>query len=367
MSGVQGTKIYGRMKLETRQILNELKPPVHGSAAREDVLDFSTNTYPVELPDDIMAAMINALGDAGRYPDTDSSLLREKISAIFNITPESIVVGNGTSEIIRLAAFCFGKKAFIPQPTFSEYDYSVLLYGGAVVPARILEENDFLVTEDVLGEMPRDTSVVFLCNPNNPTGRAIPKKAMYSFLEETQGKGIMVVVDEVYFELSDSYSLIENVREFKNLVVLRSLTKAYGLCGLRLGYAAADEKIIELLDKARPPWNVNSVAQKVGALCIGHPYIRAVKEMAEESKKKLKQDLNRFPVKIYPSESNFFLIDVMETRYDSASITKILLDKGVCVRDCASFPHLDKGYIRVGVKTPQMNKILIEKLGEVLE
>lgn len=355
------------MKPKARHTLDKLEPCFHGSTTREGVLDFSTNTYPVSLPDEITAEILKTLDGVGRYPDSESRVLRERISEKYRIAPEGVIVGNGSTELIRLAAFCFGDGvSFIPQPTFGEYEYAVLLYGGGFFSARIPEENDFLLTGEVLAEMPKDTKLVFLCNPNNPTGRAIPENVIYPFLEEAENKGILVVVDEVYFELSDSDTLIEKTREFKNLVVLRSLTKAYSLCGLRLGYAVGDEKIIEILNKARPPWNVNSIAQKAALACLNHPYIREIKRKAHKSKEMLKHGLGKLPLKIIPSETNFFLINIKETGYTAPELTKRLLDDGVYIRDCSSFHYLDENYVRVGVKTPDENNILVEKLEKVL-
>ena len=357
-----------RIRMNRINRLGGLKLCFHGSTTWDGILDFSTNVYPVTMPNNVIAEIVKALDGIDKYPDSESRVLREKISEEYNLTPDCVIAGNGSTELIRLIAFCFGDGiSFIPQPTFSEYEYSILLYGGNVVSSRIPEEKDFLLTEKVLGEMPEDTKLVFLCNPNNPTGRSIPENTMYSFLEEARNRDVLVVVDEVYQELSDSYSLIEKMAEFDNIIVLRSLTKAYGLCGLRLGYAVADEKTMGILDKVRPPWNVNAIAQRAGILCINHPYVRGIKGEVKKSKEILKRALRKFPLTVIPSETNFFLINVRETRYNSSELTELLLAKGVYVRDCSSFPHLDKDYIRVGVKTKEMNEILIEKLGEVLE
>ncbi len=348
--------------------LNGLKPCFHGSITQEGVLDFSTNIYPVSPPDEITAEIVKALDDVGRYPDSESSMLREEISRKYDVLPEGVIVGNGSTELIRFIGFCFGSDgiSFIPQPTFGEYEYSILLYGGRVVSARIPEENNFVLTGEVLGEMPANTGLVFLCNPNNPTGRVIPKNTIYSFLEETNDKDILVVIDEVYYELSDSYSLIEKTAEFENLIVLRSLTKAYGLCGLRIGYAIANKRIIEILDKARPPWNVNVITQKAALACINHHYIKEIEKESKKSKEVLRQELEKFPLRIYPSETNFLLVNIKETGYSSPQFTRLLLNKGIYIRDCSSFPYLDEDYVRIGVKTSRMNEILIEKLEEVL-
>jgi histidinol-phosphate aminotransferase len=347
--------------------LGKLKPCAHGSTTTEGVLDFSTNMYPVTLPAGIAAGLANALGCVGRYPDSESLALKEIISKKYHTSPEQIIAGNGSTELIRLIAFCFGDAvSFIPQPTFGEYGYSVLLSGGSVVSARIPEEEDFLVTKRILDEMPANTKLVFLCNPNNPTGRAIPQDAILAFLEK-RDKDIIVVLDEVYQELSDIKSMTEKTAEYKNLIILKSLTKSYGLCGLRLGYAIADEKIIQTIGKARPPWNVNALAQKAGVLCINHPYLQKTREEAKSAKRFLLRKLGKLPLKTVPSETNFFLINVSETGYASSELARLLLARGVYVRDCSSFPHLDERYIRVGVKTREMNNILIEKLREVLE
>ncbi len=345
-----------------RQILTKLKPCFHGSTTA-NVLDFSTNTYPVRLPDDVVDAIEGSIRDAGRYPESDSKTLREKIADHVGVSPRNIIVGNGSTELIRLISFCFRGNSFIPQPTYSEYEFSNRLYGNNISFSRIREENEFLFDEETL-RVPAGTDLVFLCNPNNPTGRRIPKKLLLPFIE---GLESLLVLDEVYYEISDSYTLAGEVPGFDNLIVLRSLTKSYGLCGLRLGYAVADEEIIKVLDKARPPWNVNAIAQKAAAACIDHPYLKEIKKEARKSKVKLRQGLRKFPLKIYPSETNLVLINIKETGYSSPQLTELLLCKGVYVRDCSTFHHLDENYIRVGVKTPAENKILVEKIGEVLE
>jgi len=349
--------------VKIRDTLKDLDPCKHGSTA-EDVLDFSTNTYPVRLPDDIIEMIEKTIPELGKYPETDSMGLRANIADCINGSPDNVIVGNGVTELIRLISFCFPGNVFIPQPTYGGYEYSSRMYGSRIRVSRIPEEDKFLINHNVL-EFSPDINLIFLCNPNNPTGRAVPKRLLLSFLEEIEDRDILLVLDEAYYEISNSYTLIEKTMEFDNLIVLRSL-KSFELCGLRLGYAIADEKIIEILDRARPPWNVNTIAQNVGSICLNHPYIKEIKKEAVKSKEEMYRELERFPLRIYPSETNFFLINIKDTNYSSSELTELLLDKGVYIRDCSSFRYLDENYIRVGVKTPDENKILIEKFEEVL-
>lgn len=350
--------------IKIRDTLRKLNPCKHGSTNR-DVLDFSTNIYPVTLPDEILAVINKTIPYLWKYPESESMELREKIADHINVSPESIIIGNGTTELIRLISFCFSGDTFIPQPTYSEYEFSSRMCGSKIFSSRIPEEDEFLINEDIL-KFPHDTALIFLCNPNNPTGRIIPKRLLLSFLDKIKDKNIILVLDELYYEISDSYTLIEKTMEFNNLIVLRSLTKSYGLCGLRLGYAVANEKIIEILNKVRAPWNVNIMAQNLCSTCLAHPFFDKIKKEAKKSKEMLRQKLEKFPLRVYPSEANFFLINIKDTPYNSSELTELLLSKGIYIRDCSSFRYLNENYIRIGVKTPDENEILIEKFEEVL-
>lgn len=357
-----------RRRMNSRiERLKALKPARHGSTT-ESVLDFSTNMYPVSLPAEIVNAINSTIARIGDYPDADCTILRDIIAKHFSCSKENVIAGNGCTELIRLISWCLGEgTTFIPQPTFSEYEYSILLYEGDVSTTRISKEDDFLLTENVLKQMPEKTKLVFLCNPNNPTGRVIPEKLLISFLEDLAERNIILVLDEVYYDLSDSYTLVDRAADFENLIVLRSLTKSWGMCGLRLGYAIADNSLIQVLDKARPPWNVNTLAQEAGKLCIGSDYLDNLRQEAGKSKRELEKSLKKMlGFHVYPSEASFFLINIKETGHTSQELADKLLNSGVCVRDCSSFQYLDNDYIRVGVKTSEMNKILIEKLEEVL-
>ncbi|MBU4265717.1 MAG: histidinol-phosphate aminotransferase family protein [Candidatus Altiarchaeales archaeon] len=351
------------MKLKTRSALNKLEQCVHGSTT-QDVLDFSTNTYPVRLPDEIIKVIEETIPQLGKYPETDSRKLREKIADYINGSSDNVIIGNGATELIRLISFCFPGNVFIPEPTYGEYEYSSRMYGSRIFTHRIPQEEEFLINEEIL-KFPSNTNLVFLCNPNNPTGRVIPQNLLLSFLEEIEGSDVLLMLDEAYYDISDSYTLIEKAAEFNNLIVLRSL-KGFGLCGLRLGYAVANERVIEILDRTRPPWNVNAIAQRVGDICLNHPLLEKIRGTAVKSKEGLRKGLGRLPLRVYPSESNFFLINIKDTNYSSSQLTESLLNKGLYVRDCSSFHYLNEDYIRIGVKTPNDNRILIERLEEVL-
>ncbi|PPD58916.1 pyridoxal phosphate-dependent aminotransferase [Dehalogenimonas etheniformans] len=319
-----------------------------------DVLDFSSNSnpYPFKLDFKLEDVVID------HYPDSDSAELRRALAAQNGLMPENVIVGAGSMEIIRLTAqsyFNHGDKVLIFKPTFGEYDTACRIAGAEVVEFWTEEMKGFNLDLDraikVIEHLkPR---AIFICNPNNPTGRYLSIKNVEQMLGAA-GHGL-VVLDEAYIAFTQdpwkSVSLISH----GNLIVVRSMTKDFALAGLRLGYGLACQGIIENLNKVKPPWNVNAIAQKAG-LQATHDveYISRSEGLIRTSRDYLLGELGVLRFKLVPTQTNFFLMKVGKAR----EFRSALMRQGIVVRDCSSFGLPE--YVRIAPRTLPECKKLVE-------
>jgi len=330
-----------------RKIIQE--KVIHGGLVKkyheetgQEMLDFSANInpFPPALHPEYPASCL------GHYPDDSYSLLKEEISRVFHRPPEEITVGNGSIELIRV--FCSsvlepGDRVRIDTPTFGEYELSSRLAGA--VPAGDGEEY----------------RTRFICNPNNPTGKLVRAAELTRDLKECREDGAMLFLDEAFIELADPGQSMSGCRE-PDLFILRSLTKSFAAPGIRFGYGFGDPDLISTMEMVRPPWSVNSFAEKFA--------LESFKNygLLEDSRRKIRAErkwmlhkLAHLPLKIEPPSANFILL------YTGGDVTELclaLLRKGILVRDCHSFGLPDA--IRVAVRTREENIRLIEELDACL-
>jgi threonine-phosphate decarboxylase len=304
------------------------------------VIDFSANLNPfpplvsVDLSPDLLSW----------YPDDQYTTLKECISRKFNRPPDEIAVGNGSIELIRTfchAVLSTGDKVRTGNPTFGEYEFSARLEGA--LPAGIHER----------------AKVRFICNPNNPTGDLLPRSTVLDVKGKMQEE--FLFVDEAFIELADPAQSVVGLRD-QSLFVLRSLTKCFAVPGIRFGYAFGDSELIRKLETIRPPWNVNAFAEQY-ALAAFRSF-----EALEDSRRHiisarrwLEDELSRFSLTIHPSSVNFLLLTFSD---DVRRLCARLLDEGILVRDCHSFCLPNS--IRIAVRTPQENCLLIEAMERCL-
>jgi threonine-phosphate decarboxylase len=352
----------GIEKLVVSRRFRRAARPEHGGDAWRypNVLDFSANVNPLGPSEKVAEAIRRALCEISSYPG-DGAELRSALAERHGLNESCVVLGNGSSELIK--AFCEvflreGDVAVIPEPTFAEYGYFSRLYGARVVEAH----------PEVREVKKSAAKAVFLCNPNNPTGKGTPLERIEELAREAERAGFLLLVDEAYIEFSRLKSASELVSSCKNLVVLRSMTKFYSIPGLRFGYALANPEVADCLRSVLPPWNVNTLAMSA-ALAALHD-----RKFAEESrrylareKRRLLSALERIPaLKVYPSEANFFLINVKNTGMSSREIKLKLAERGLLIRDCSSFPRLGEEHIRVCVRRREENMQLVCALEELL-
>ena len=242
-------------------------------------------------------------------------------------------------------------------PTFGEYEAACRLAGATIT--RYNTMNAARDIDDIIGRMPRG-GCVFACNPNNPTGSLAPKKAMRKMAKAAAEINTLVFLDECFIEMAQTDESLIHDRH-GNLFVLRSLTKSFGLAGVRAGYGIGSKKMIEILDRIKVPWNMSGYAQCIAAKALDDAsHIAKTKKLLKKEYAYLRRRLAKAPgISCYDSDANFILI---RTEEDSKAVQKKLLRKGILVRDCSSFAGLGKNHIRVAVRTRRENRLLAEAL-----
>ena len=332
-----------------RENISKLKPY---SSAKSEFKDFKKNLTFLDANENPYENGWN------RYPDPDQTELKETLSKIKNISIDNMLLGNGSDEILDMIfrVFCEpkGDNVIINIPTFGMY--KVLADVNAVNYNSILLTNDFqLDNESILKQVDQNTKLIFICSPNNPTGNLIKKEDIRNLL--VQLKNVIVVIDEAYIDFSGAESWLREVNNFKNLIVIQTLSKAYGMAGLRLGICYAQTEIIDVLKKIKMPYNVNVLSQRMAITELEKEdeFQQELKEILT-NKEILKNELSNIPFvhEIYPSDSNFLLakVDDANKRYQQ------LLQEQIVVRNRTTEP-LCENCLRFTIGTKEETEKLI--------
>jgi histidinol-phosphate aminotransferase len=326
----------------------------------DSIIKLGSNENPLGPSKKAVAAIKKRAGDVSIYPEDVSSELQQKIAEYVGVDESQVIAGNGSDEILDMAVKMFieaGDEAVIPVPTFSMYRKLVELYSGECVYVPLVKNFTFDI-EKILIQITEGTKLVFICSPNNPTGNIISEVGLRKILNED----VVVILDEAYSEYSTG-SFTQLVNEYKNLIVLRTFSKALGLAGLRVGYGIADSEIIEYMLRIKIPFSVNSLAQKAGIAALeDKEHMQRSVDLVKEEREFITEELSKIEgVRAYPSQANFVFI---ELDAKSEDVVKSLLKRGIIVRDC-SFAGLDN-HIRVTIGTKEENRKFLQNLREVL-
>jgi histidinol-phosphate aminotransferase len=304
--------------------------------------------------------------DVRAYPPPRGSLAVKAISCFLGFNESEISVANGADEIMDLLMKVFvrkGSKVMVVEPSFPMYTFFAQLYGSSAVP--VLLRPDFSLDVDaILKKADKNTRLLFVCSPNNPTGNQFREADIKRLLQEFKG---VVVVDEAYVDFA-SGSVINWVRDYDNLVVLRSFSKAFGLAGLRLGYLVSNRSIVEYVQRVVGPFNVNSVTQQTIALALQNwSYFKQQIKWVVNEREWLMKNLKQIDgVNPYPSDANFILFKVTKANLTSAIVTERMENRKVLVKDRGHLPLLEN-CIRVTVGTRNMNEAFLSALKDSLE
>lgn len=296
-----------------------------------------------------------------RYPDPLQNKIKTIIGEWLNLSSSEIFIGNGSDEAIDLLFRVFCRpgidEILITPPTYGMYEVSAGI--NDVKVKKVLLNSDFqLSSERVLANVSENTKLIFLCSPNNPTGNSLRREEILRILENFDG---VVVLDEAYAHFSSEPPFVDEIRNFLNLVVLQTFSKAWGLAGLRVGTAFANSAIIELLNRVKPPYNVNQIAQEALLEALGKKEeVRRVVDEIIKQRDWLKEQLRKLPfvLKTFPSDANFLLVKTT----DANSIYKYLVEQQIVVRN-RSQVELCENCLRITVGTPEENQALLAALG----
>ena len=331
-----------------------------------DALDFSANVSPLGLPVGVAAAITAALPTADRYPDPLCRELRAKLTTAEGVPAEQILCGNGAADLIfRLVLALRPRRALLPAPTFAEYAAALDTVGCTITRFMLDEVNDFAVTEAFINAVTPEIDLVFLCQPNNPTGQVTPPALVEKMLRRCVACGAVLVVDECFLDFlpaRDELTAKAFLYDTPNLIVLKAFTKLYAMAGVRLGYALCSNAA--LLDKMRAagqPWAVSGLAQAAGVAALQETaYADAVRVLIETQRPRLAAGLRTLGLRVVDGQANYLLFNA------PADFGGKLRRRGAVVRSCANYPGLDATWYRTAVRTEKENAALLKIMREVL-
>ncbi len=357
-----------------RKVVGKMKPYVPGKPIDEvkrelgldDVIKLASNENPLGCSSKAKQAVINSLDAPSLYPDGNCTVLRWALCEKLKINPDQLIFGAGSDELLGMIPQAFlepGEEVLTCTPSFPRYASATQLMGGTFIELP-LNNHTFDLEALANGVTPR-TKIIFIANPNNPTGTIYTQEEQRAFLEKIPPH-VLVVLDEAYYEYVDDSNYPDSLAmlsDFPNCIILRTFSKIYGLASLRVGYGISSPTIISALNRIRSPFNVNTAAQEAAyASLLDEPFVKESYELNQQVKQNLYQTLNQMGLSYIPSQGNFIMMD---TGKPSQMMFEKLLQKGIITRPGFYF-GMDT-YLRVTLGTPaQMNRF-IATLRELLE
>lgn len=353
------------------EAIQQLQPYVPGKPEEtlrrelglDKIIKLASNETPLRLSDAVCERATAALRDIMRYPDGSGFELKRKLADMLGVTPDMITLGNGSNDVLLILAQAFagpGREVLFSQYAFAVYPIAAATVGATAVVVPALDyAHDLIAIQEAITP---HTRLIYLANPNNPTGTAFSDDDFLNFMEMAP-LHCVVVLDEAYFEFGSHRSGIELLREFPNLVVTRTFSKAYGMAGLRLGYSVSSPQIAEILNRVRQPFNVNSVAMAAALAVLDEPgYVEDVVELNAVGFRQLQAGLAALDLPCLPSEANFL---TFRAGPQAGEIYDALLREGVIVRPLAGYDMPE--FLRVSVGLESENARFLSVLGDILQ
>ena len=361
--------------VKARRGILDLAPYIPGKPIEEvqreygltEVVKMASNENPLQTSPRALEAMRAELERVFMYPEGSSPALRAALAAKYRVDPAQIVVGTGGDQVIAMVAEAFvneGEEVIVPVPSFKTFESSTAIMGGRLVGVPVREEGLTLDLSAMLAAVTERTKLIFLCNPNNPTGTIVRRREVESFLERVPGH-CLVVFDEAYFEYADDPDYpdgLDYVRQGRNVMVIRTFSKVYGLAGLRIGYAVGPPEIMNILSRVLPPFPANRVAQ-AGALAAldDEDFVQEVLRVNRQGREYLQTELEKMGMTCFESQANFLFVDVGR---DAAALSAELLPRGFIVRPGGGWGR--PTFFRITIGTMDENKRFIAALRELV-
>lgn len=341
-------------------------------------LDFSVNVNPLGMPPRVQQVLRDSIEYWDRYPDPECRALTRKLGEYHGVGAERIVCGNGAADLIyRLVSAVRPGRALLPAPTFSEYERALLSVHSQVRYVYLKEEQNYQIDVQELSGLMETGDMLFLCNPNNPTGLAVKKGQIELLAGVCREKKGFLVLDECFCEFLDQpeeYTFMEKIREHPRVMILRAFTKSYAMAGLRLGYAVCgDIRMAQKLRLTGQPWSVSVPAQEAGAAAVEEKdYLEKTRALIRTEREWMRQRLTELRFQVFPSQVNYLLFkDKEEGRH--GNLWEHLQRQEILIRDCSNFGGLEAAksspfcrYYRTGIRTRKENEILITGIRRIL-
>ncbi len=360
------------------QVAKQLGRPV------ETLIDFSASVNPLGPSASVLKAMREAVNGCRHYPDPNSEDLRAQLAYEHKVSEESILVGNGSAEIIRILPKALGlRHACIVGPTFSEFENSLQLAGVSCTGVNAVSAQRYappieklhVVLEEwklALGRKNPKPGIqnraIFVCNPNSPTGRRIALRDLRKLVEGVNQIGCWMIVDEAFIDWCPLHSLIKDLPTCPRLLILRSFTKFFAIPGIRLGYVVGAPAVVETIRKHLPPWSVNHVAQAAGVAALQDSRFRQRSQLfMQQERVRFSGQLQASPgFRVIPSQANFVMVEI-PSGCMTQDIVARLQEQGVLVRDCQTFSGVTKPALRFAVRLRRDNQRLVQVLKNILK
>ena len=329
-------------------------------------LDFSANTNPLGTPPGVLEAVRRGLPQLHRYPDPYCRQLVQAIAAHEQMPASYVLCGNGAADLIY--AYCAAlrpRTAAEPAPTFAEYGLGLAQMGCRAAPYFLHQAENFDVDEGFLPFLEeKKPEVVFLCTPNNPTGRLLPLPLLEQILQGCAAWGARVFLDECFLDLTEGgVSAKSLLAAHPELLILKAFTKSYGMAGIRLGYClCADSALLHRMASASQPWNVSSLAQSAGVAALAEQdFLQRTRSLVHTERRWLTDNLTALGFWVCPSQANFLLF------HGPLGLREGLLRQGIAIRGCGNYSGLDDGWYRIAVRPHEENEALITAIRQFCE
>ncbi len=334
-----------------------------------EIVDMSANVNPLGPMPELMDHLKTNLSVIAALPEVDAGGIVSAFSKVHDITPETVMAGNGTTELIHLIPRAIGaRKAMVVGPTYSDYRDSCAMNGVACEHLICRENDNFVPNMAAIAQKAKDVDLVFLCNPNNPTGAMVSRKSIDSLCRECPET--LFIIDESYLPFALQPHAISMIgTNLPNVMVLNSMSKAFRIPGLRIGFVKAPPELIQKLAAYVLPWSVNSLAQAAVTWLMAHmapvtAFLETTRQMLETQKTIMRDGLSQTGIHCFPSVTSFILMRLPDG-LDAPMAWRHLSDQGILIRDCANFTGLNKAFIRLSMKSEENNRRAARLLAEL--
>ena len=342
-----------------------------GDRYRNEVkLDFSININPDGISKGVLMSLVNSINEVENYPDPKNQLLTEKLCAVVKLEKGNIVFGNGASEVLMAAVHAFRpKKVLLPVPSFTGYEHLITAAEADVVNYYLSESDGFELKREFLDEIDSSYDMLFLTNPNNPTGLYIDHELLKDILDKCRENNVKAILDECFMVLSDepeNNSCIGEMDRWPNLMILRAFTKSFAIPGLRLGYMlCGDKETVSKIKAHIPEWNISVYAHNAGVAALDdYDKLAETRIRLANERSYLIDELENLGFKTIGSRANYILFK--DSRCRKINFYEELLNVGILIRDCSDYNGLAEGFLRIAVRPHEENTELIKAMKSIL-